>query len=291
MDRIKPYLKAMRINQWTKNAFIFAPLIFDGKLTHFPSFLRILIGTIIFSVLYSGIYVFNDIVDVEADRLHPRKKNRPIASGTISIRNARIFSIALIASALLCGGFLQSEFLLILVLVLFINIIYTFFLKRIPIIDVIAIGVLFLLRLVAGVVLITVKMFSPWLYLVTFMLSLYLGFGKRRSELAALTGNSSQTRPVLNGYSLELLDQLITIVSSVTIMAYSLYTFSGPTLPGNNFMMITIPIVIYGIFRYHYLIQIKHAGGAPEEVLLRDRPLQVTILIYLLAVCIGLYLY
>lgn len=284
-----PYLKAMRINQWTKNLFMFLPLFFDGRLLHLPSFFITFTGFLIFCFMYSGIYIFNDIIDIEADRQHPKKMNRPIASGKIPIKNAWIFAIILILLSLIAAAILKIEFFLFALIVVVVNILYTFFLKKYPLIDVMTIGLLFVIRVIAGVSLVTVKIFSPWLYLMTFMLSLYLGFAKRRSELAALSGTKNVTRPVLNGYSLELLDQLITIVSSVTIMAYSLYTFSGPTLPGGNFMLITIPIVVYGIFRYHYLILIKHAGGAPEEIFLKDRQLQITILIWGLAVGFGLY--
>ena len=284
-----PYLKAMRINQWTKNLFMFLPLFFDGKLFHLPSFLLMLVGFLIFCFMYSGIYIFNDIIDIEADRQHPKKMNRPIASGKIPVKNAWIFAITLILLSLIAAAFLKIEFFLIALIVVIVNVLYTFYLKKYPLIDVLTIGILFVIRVIAGVVLVSVKVFSPWLYLMTFMLSLYLGFGKRRSELAAFSGTNNLTRPVLNGYSIELLDQLITIVSSVTIMAYSLYTFSGPTLPGGNFMMFTIPIVAYGIFRYHYLLQIKHAGGAPEEIFLKDRQLQITILIWGLGVGFGLY--
>ncbi len=290
MSRIKPYLKAMRPIQWAKNGFMFIPLIFDAKLTNLPALRMTVLGFIIFCLLYSGIYLFNDIIDREADRLHPKKSSRPIASGQIKVKSAWIVSITLVAGSLAAAALLKFEFFLTALIVVLINVLYTFWLKKIPLIDVLTIGILFVLRVIAGVILITVKVFSPWLYLMTFMLSLYLGFGKRRSELISLPETAGQTRVVLNGYTLDLLDQLITIVSSVTIMAYSLYTFSGPTLPGNNFMMLTIPIVAYGIFRYHYLIQIENAGGAPEDILLKDRPLRLTLITYGIAVLIGIYL-
>ncbi|MHC1770217.1 MAG: decaprenyl-phosphate phosphoribosyltransferase [Flexilinea sp.] len=288
--RKNPYLNALRIRQWPKNGFVLAPLIFDGQLFNPPALAKTIAGIIIFCVLSSGIYVFNDIIDVHSDREHPRKKNRPVASGKIPIRNAWLYAVILVCTACGTAFILDRDFFLITLVVVAINIIYTLKLKHLPIIDVMTIGTLFILRVLAGASLVVVKIFSPWIYVVTFMLALYLGFGKRRAELAMLADKENLTRPVLDGYSLPLLDQLITIVSSVTIFAYTLYTFSGPTLPENYKMMLTIPFVVYAIFRYHYLIQIKHAGGAPEEVLLSDRPLQITIFLYALTVILAIYL-
>lgn len=287
--RKNPYIRALRIRQWPKNGFILAPLVFDGQLTNFPALSKTFAGLLLLCILSSGIYVFNDINDVESDRAHPRKRFRPIAAGEIPIQNAWFYAAALILFSLICAWFLDNEFFLILCAIILINVIYTRRIKHLPIIDVMTIGLLFILRVAAGASLVVVKIFSPWIYIITFMLALYLGFGKRRAELAMLADHENLTRPVLDGYSLPLLDQLITIVSSVTIIGYTLYTFSGPTLPENNQMMLTIPFVIYGIFRYHYLIQIKHAGGAPEEVLFSDRPLQITILLYVLMVIYAMY--
>ena len=149
----------------------------------------------------------------------------------------------------------------------------------------------FVLRVAAGVTLIVVERFSPWLYVVTTLFALYIGFGKRRAELTLLAENANDHRRVLDGYSIPFLDQLITIVSGTTIVAYSLYTFSAPNLPANHSMMLTIPFVLYGIFRYLYLIQIKQAGGAPEEILLADRPLQVIILLWALTILIIFYIF
>ena len=171
-----------------------------------------------------------------------------------------------------------------------INIGYSFKLKHIPLIDIITIGILFIIRVLSGAVLIKVKIFSPWLYIVTFMLALYLGFGKRRAELAAINGAKNNTRPVLDGYTVPFLDQLLSIISAVIIISYTLYTFSSPAVPSDNRLLITIPFVVYGIFRYLYLIQVKHQGGAPEEVLFSDRWLQGTILLYLISVVYALYI-
>ena len=285
-----PYIHQMRPRQYAKNLFIFVPLFFDRQLFNMRSLLITFLGFITLCILSSGVYVLNDIVDVEADRNHPQKKYRPIASGKISIRNAKIFCVILFVIAFVMGFFINKKFFMLCVLMTLINIAYSFKLKHIPLIDVITIGILFLIRVYSGAVLIEVKIFSPWLYIVTFMLALYLGFGKRRAELASLQGAENTTRPVLEGYTIPFLDQLISIISAVIIISYTLYTFSGPAVPDNNRMMLTIPFVIYGIFRYLYLIQVKHQGGAPEEVLFSDRWLQGTIVLYAVSVIFALYI-
>lgn len=284
-----PYLHQMRPRQYAKNAFIFAPLFFDRQLFNTRSLLLTLAGFFTLCILCSGVYVLNDLVDVESDRNHPQKKYRPIASGKISIRNAKIFCVILFAAAFTLSFILSKNFFLLCVLMALINIAYSFKLKHIPLIDIITIGILFLIRVYSGAVLIRVKIFSPWLYIVTFMLALYLGFGKRRAELASLQGSENNTRPVLDGYTVPFLDQLISIISAVIIISYALYSFSGPAVPSNNRMLLTVPFVIYGIFRYLYLIQVKHQGGAPEEVLFSDRWLQGTIILYAISVVFALY--
>ncbi len=160
-----------------------------------------------------------------------------------------------------------------------------------PLLDVMIIASGFVLRIASGVALINVERFSPWLYVVTTLLALYLGFGKRRAELNLLASGAGEHRKVLEGYSLPLLDQLITIVSATTIVAYSLYTFSAPNLPANHTMMLTIPFALYGIFRYLYLIQVKNYGGAPEEMLLTDRPLQIAIALWGISILLIFYIF
>lgn len=294
MDLLKhfldsPYLHQMRPRQYAKNVFIFAPLFFDRRLFDPHALLVTFLGFITLCILCSGVYVLNDIVDVDADRAHPQKKYRPIAAGKISIRNAKIFCIILFTAAFVFAFAINRQFFLLCVLMAVINIAYSFRLKHIPLIDIITIGILFIIRVLSGAVLIRVQIFSPWLYIVTFMLALYLGFGKRRAELASLQGAENNTRPVLDGYTVPFLDNLISIISAVIIISYTLYTFSGPAIPSNNRLMLTIPFVIYGIFRYLYLIQIKHQGGAPEEVLFSDQWLQGTILLYAVTVVYALY--
>jgi 4-hydroxybenzoate polyprenyltransferase len=166
---------------------------------------------------------------------------------------------------------------------------YTKWLKHVPIVDVLAIASGFVLRVIAGVTLISVERFSPWLYVVMTLLSLFLGFGKRRAELALLAQDAGSHRKILEGYTIPLLDQYIMIVSGTSIVAYSLYTFSAPNVPANHSMMLTIPFVAYTIFRYLYLIHIEELGGAPEDILLTDRPFQISLALWALTVLVIFY--
>ena len=283
-------LKTMRPRQWTKNIFIFAALVFDKQLLNAESFLRTIAGFALFCLISSSVYIFNDLADIEADKLHPEKKNRPIPSGKLPIGAAWGAGITLVIVALALAYFLAPGFEAVLIIYFIINMAYSKWLKHIPIIDVLIIAAGFVLRVHAGVTLIQVERFSPWLYVVMTLLSLFLGFGKRRAELALLAHGAGSHRKVLDGYTLPLLDQYIMIVSGTTIVAYSLYTFSAPNVPENHSMMLTIPFVVYTIFRYLYLIEIKHAGGAPEEVLLSDRPFQIAMILWGVAVLAIFYL-
>ena len=286
---LRALLKTMRPRQWPKNVVVFAALIFDRQLTNLHSFVHTLAGFILFCLLSSTVYIINDLMDQEADRQHPQKKNRPIASGTLPISIAIIAAVVILLVTLPLAFVESTGFGLICVGYFVLNLAYSLKLKHIPLIDVLVIATGFVLRVAGGVTLIRVERFSPWLYVVTTLLALYLGFGKRRAELALLAGNANTHRKVLDGYTLPLLDQFITIVSSTTIIAYSLYTFSAPNLPANHAMMLTIPFALYGIFRYLYLIQVKNSGGAPEELLLTDRPLQIAIAFWGIAILLIFY--
>ena len=287
---LKALIKTMRLRQWTKNGFIFFGLIFDKQLFLLEPFLRTLAGFLLFCLISSAVYLFNDVADLEADRNHPEKKYRPIASGQLPVNVATMSAILLTAVAIPLGYLLAPIFALILSLYLAINMLYSRWLKHVAILDVLIISSGFVLRVAAGVALITVERFSPWLYMLTILFSLYIGFGKRRAEMSLLSEGASAHRKVFEGYTIPLLDQYITIVSGMTIVAYSLYTFSAPNLPDNHSMMLTIPFVVYGIFRYLQLIQTGHAAGAPDEVALKDRGLQVTVLLWGLAVIAVFYL-
>ena len=285
---LRALLKTMRPRQWTKNGFIFAALVFDGKLFHLQDFLRTLFGFILFCLISSTVYIFNDLLDMEADRLHPEKRNRPIASGQLKAPVAMAVGVVLACLTLTLGLLLAWQFALVMVVYLAMMLAYSKWLKHIPILDVLILATGFVLRVHAGTTLIVVQRFSPWLYVVMSLLALYLGFGKRRAELALLAENANNHRKVLEGYTIPLLDQFINIVSGTTILAYSLYTFFRPEAPSD--LMLTIPFVVYAVFRYLYLIEVEHYGGAPEEVLLSDRPLQIAIVLWGLSVLAVFYL-
>lgn len=283
-------LKTMRPRQWAKNVFIFAALVFDKQLFHVDAFLHTLAGFVLFCLISSCVYIFNDLADVEADRQHPEKRNRPIASGKLPVNAAWTAGILLVIITLVFSWLLTPGFLYVVSFYFVLNMAYSKWLKHIAILDVLIIAIGFVLRVHAGVTLIHVERFSPWLYIVMFLLSLFLGFGKRRAELALLAHGAGSHRKVLDGYTLPLLDQYIMIVSGTTIVAYSLYTFSAPNLPENHAMMLTIPFLVYAIFRYLYLVEVKHAGGAPEEILLSDRPFQIAMVLWALTVLSIFYL-
>ncbi len=286
----KALIKTMRPRQWTKNGFVFFALIFDKQLFQLEPFLRTLGGFGLFCLISSVVYLVNDIADIEADRKHPEKKKRPLPSGKLPVKVAWAAAIGLTVVALPLGWLLSPAFAGVLATYLVLNLAYSKWLKHIPIVDVMVIAAGFVLRVHSGVTLIEVERFSPWLYVVTTLGSLYLGFGKRRAELSLLDRGAGSHRRVLDGYTLPLLDQYVTIVSAATILAYSLYTFSAPNLPENHSMMLSIPFVVYIIFRYLYLIQVTHEAGSPEEVLLKDTPIQIAIVLLGLTVLAVFYL-
>lgn len=280
----------MRPKQWTKNVFVFAALVFDGQLLEVGPFTQTLVGFILLCLASGTVYIINDIADIEQDKQHPKKRHRPLASGRLSVRVAWIATIVLGVATLAVSFTLNRWFGALVLTYILINLLYSYRLKHVPIIDVFIIASGFVLRVGAGVMLITVERFSPWLYVCTTLLALFLGFGKRRAELSLLADKANTHRKVLDGYTISFLDQLITIVSAMTIMAYSLYTFSAENLPGDHLMMLTIPFVVYGIFRYLYLIHVENAGGAPDEVLLTDMPFLTSIIGWGLLVMLILYI-
>ena len=286
---LKDFLKSLRVKQWIKNGFVFAGIIFDGQLFNINALFSSILAFLVFCLLSSSVYFLNDIFDIEADKTHPVKKDRPIASGKIS-KSTAIFSAVLMSFSALTAAFVISKpFFFICILYFLINVLYSKWLKHIPILDVMVIASGFVLRVAAGVSVIQVERFSPWLYVVTTLFSLFIGFGKRRAELVLLSKNANNHRVVFEEYTISFLDQLITIVSSTTVLAYSLYSFSAPNLPENHSMMLTIPFVLYGIFRYLYLVKVKQSGGAPEELVLNDRPLQFSVILYGISVLLIFY--
>ncbi len=287
---LKALLKTMRPKQWAKNVFLLAAIVFDRKLTNTDAMLHTLIGVIVFSLVASVVYIINDIADVEADRQHPIKRERPIAAGKLPISIAWVSAILLALIAFPIAIWLSPNFALITLLYLALNLIYSKWLKHEVLFDIILLASLYVIRVAAGVALINVVRFSPWIYIFTTFLALLMGTGKRRAELSEIADGPNAQRRVLDGYTLGFLDQLITLASGMTIITYSMYTFSAPNVPENHAMMLTIPFIIYSIFRYQYLLQVKGIGSAPEELVLSDRPLQLAIALWGLAVLVVFYL-
>jgi 4-hydroxybenzoate polyprenyltransferase len=231
----------------------------------------------------------NDLADIESDREHPAKKERPLPSGQLDPRVAGAASVVLAAFSLVAGYFITPALALILLAYLVVQIAYTFWLKHIVLLDVMVIASGFILRIAAGVVVIDVERFSPWLYVFGGFLALFMALGKRRHELVLLGGDAANHRAILDDYTIALVDSLQFVVMTTAVVAYSLYTFLAEGVPENHVMMLTIPFVVYGIFRYLYLIQVREEGGAPEEILLRDRPLQVDLVLYGIVAIAALY--
>lgn len=290
MSWLVPLLKTMRPKQWVKNGLLFIGLVFDGQLLHLPALLRVAAAFVLFCLLSSLVYIINDLADLQADRNHPKKRLRPLASGQLSISTARLAAVSLALVVFGAAFWLCWQFGLIGLGYFGLNLAYSRWLKHIPILDVMVLAAFYVLRVGAGVVVIVVSLFSPWLYVFTTFMALFLGIAKRRAELALLAGEANTHRKVLEGYTLPLLDQLMTIVTSGAIITYSLYTFWAPGLPENHVMMLTIPFVIFGVFRYLHLVQVEQCGGAPEDVLFSDRPLQVDLLAWGLSVILIFYL-
>ena len=285
---LRALLKTMRPKQWTKNVFVFAALVFDHKLLQTDLMLRALIGFGLLCLLSSTVYLVNDLADIEKDRQHPKKRFRPLAAGQLTPAAALAAVGVFTLIALPLAFALHWQFGVIAGAYLFSNLLYSFWLKHVVLIDVLLVALGYLLRVSAGAVLVTSGI-SPWLYICMTLLALFIGFGKRRGELVLMQADSSSSRRVLQDYSLAFLDELINLVATATLVAYSFYTFSAANLPENHAMMLTIPFVLYGVFRYLYLIHIKGEGGAPDELVLVDRPLQVTLVLWGLATILVLY--
>jgi 4-hydroxybenzoate polyprenyltransferase len=286
---ISGIFKTLRPKQWTKNGFIFAALVFDNKLFQLEPFIKTVLGFILLCLISGTVYLINDLVDVEKDRQHPIKKNRPIPSGQVPFGVAVATAVILSAICLPLSFLLDLNFGFIATAYWLLQIAYSLVLKNIVIVDVLTIAAGFVLRVAAGVALVEAERFSPWLYVFTILLALFLGLGKRRQELDMLKDQASNTRSILDEYNLPFLDEMMAVVTAGTVMTYAFYTFSAPNLPSNHLMMLTIPFVIYGIFRYLYVIHVQGNGGAPDEVLLIDRPLQISILLFMLTVVAILY--
>ncbi len=277
-------IKTMRPHQWTKNALIFAPLFFDGQLTVLESLLRVLVGFGLLCLMASSIYVINDLVDVKSDRMHPKKRHRPIASGLLPVPAATVAAFVLPVFALVGGLLMAPAFALVLAVYFMLHVAYSFRLKHVPLIDILSIAAGFVLRIAAGATLIEVARFSPWLYVCTITLSLFLAVGKRRQEFIELGSKAAQVRPVFAHYTTDFLNETLRLALTSTFITYVIYTVETPIEIGDTEFgaILTIPFVLYGLLRYQFLISVKGIGSAPDEVLLKDRPLQLAILGWML---------
>ncbi len=287
---LKNLLETLRPRQWTKNLVIFAGLVFDRQLFVATPALRVLAAFIIACMVSGLTYTINDIIDLKADRQHPQKCHRPLASGRLPLKAAVLLVILLALVSFSAAFVLSWKFGLICIAYTVLMLAYSKWLKHIMIVDVMVIAAGFLLRVLAGINVIDVTFFSPWLFILTALLALFLGFGKRFAELRLLEGSAGEFRKVLNGYSIPLLNQYLVVMLASILITYMLYTFSAHPQGISYTMMLTIPFVFFGIFRYMYLIQNFNTASTPEEVLLKDRPLQAAILLWGLAVMLILYL-
>ncbi|MEI7554175.1 decaprenyl-phosphate phosphoribosyltransferase [Candidatus Chlorohelix sp.] len=290
MSTIKYLILAMRPKQWPKNAIVFAGVVFDNHLFQYNYLLKAFIAFILFCGISSAVYLLNDLVDIEKDRQHPKKRFRPLPSGKLKPRVAFLAMILLVAITIPISLLLSWKFGVVISAYFIIQIAYSFYLKNIVIIDVFTISSGFVLRAVGGAFVIEVNV-SVWLLVCTMLLSLFLGLSKRRHELVLLAEGATDHRRILKEYTSELVQEMISVVTSSVVIAYSLYTITAPNLPKNNLMPLTIPFVLYAIFRYLYLVYRRDEGGSPEETLLKDYPLLIDIFLWGITSIVILYVF
>lgn len=293
-------LRAMRPRQWVKNVFVFAALAFsEERLWLFWQnpwpLLKVVGAFVVFCLAASGIYLVNDLVDIEKDRAHPKKRHRPFASGRLSPVVGMIAAVLLIVLVIPSAIVLDPHFNFLAVIMLYIFIqgfLYSYWLKNIVLLDILVLAAGFVLRAIGGAAVIGV-LITPWLLLCMLLLALFLGIGKRRHELMLLESSAGEHRRILEEYSLPMLDQMMSIVTASIIMAYSVTVFLAPVAPQDPYpmLMATIPFVIYAIFRYLYLIYIRGEGGSPDELLLKDMPLAGSVVLWGISVLIVLLLF
>jgi 4-hydroxybenzoate polyprenyltransferase len=287
MAHLPPLIVALRPKQWIKNNLVFLAFIFSADQAWFlerpdtwlPLLVKAAVAFIAFTAIASAEYLVNDLRDIESDRLHPKKRFRPLAAGTVSPRAAVTTALVLGVVGAAAGAALGLGFFIVLALYAVQSLAYSYWLKHVVILDVVVNAIGFVLRAIGGALAIGVPI-SPWLYIVTMMGALFIAIYKRRSEMVLLQQGAAGHRKILGEYSLPLLDQMASIVTASTVMAYTLYTFTAANLPENHMMMATVPFVIYGVFRYMYLVHKHDEGGSPEEMLLKDRPLLIDVVLW-----------
>ncbi len=289
-DKLRLVLISMRPGQWPKNAFLFAALLFSRNIFHPAQVLTSVLAFGIFCLAAGAVYVLNDLLDMEQDRNHPKKRSRPLASGALDPQTGALAFSILLPVSLLAGYLVNGTFLLAVAAYLVLQIAYCTFLKKVILLDVFSIASGFFLRVAAGSAAIGVPM-SKWLLICTIFISLFLALAKRRHELLALGEGAGEHRKVLEEYNLLFLDQMVSIATAGTIVSYSLYTLSEETIAkfGTGRLWLTVPLVLYGISRYLYRVYRHGDGGRPEELVWKDRPLLMCVAVYVVSVILILY--
>jgi len=284
-------VKSLRIQQWIKNLWVFAPLIFSQNVFDLPLLIKTIFAFVLFCILSGAAYILNDIQDLEEDKLHPVKSKRPLASGRLKKNHALFACILLVLLGLTGAYFLNIYFFVVLLVYFIIQIAYSNWLKHVVIIDVFLIASGFFLRVIAGGFAIEVQL-SPWLFICTILIALFLAMSKRRHELVLLDKSAGIHRPVLKEYTPQLLDQMIAVVTASTVISYCLYTVSSETIAkfGTKNLLFTVPFVLYGIFRYLYLVHQKDEGGSPEALIIKDKPLLVDLFLWIATAMLILYM-
>ena len=280
---IKELIISMRPKQWYKNLVIFIGIVFSLKLLNLGLWIDVITAFAVFCVISGCLYIINDIIDVDKDKNHPKKCKRPIASGKLKTSNAWISAVILIIAALGVSYLISIWFLASAVAFFLLILIYSLFLKQLIIVDMMVISSGFVIRAIAGCAAVGVIV-SPWLIICAFLLALFLAIGKRRHELVILGKNASNHRKILDGYSTEMLDQMMNITTSALIMSYSIYTF----FTGKIYIMLTIPFAFYGLFKYIYMVHAENFGGEPE-MLFKDKGMLLSMAIWAILVIVILY--
>ncbi len=291
MSTFRALIRSMRPQQWTKNIlFVFPAILFDAKILELELLIRVIAAAGLLVLVSGSVYIVNDLMDQEQDRAHPRKRHRPIASGMLSVTVAKLAAAILAAVSLGLAYRLDFDLFLLLALYLLTQLVYSLRLKHIALLDVLIVAAGFVIRVMVGGVVIDVEV-SPWLYAFTGLLALFLVVGKRRQELVLLGDQAANTRKTFRQYNLPLLDDMLRIVTTSTLITYILYTIEVETMTkrGAHWGLITVPFVLYGLFRYLYLLHVEETSSAPEEILLADRPIQLALLLAGIAYFIILY--
>ena len=284
-------LRTMRPKQWHKNGLVFMALVFDEKLTNWPLLGKTILAFILFCMISSTVYIINDLADLEKDKVHPKKRRRALPSGQLEPWFAVLGAVGILAICVPLCFWLNAYFGALILTYFFLNLAYSFTLKNVVIVDVMVLAAGFVLRVAAGTFVAEAERFSPWLYVCTIFLALFLAIGKRRHELILLAEGANSHRKILDEYTVKFLDEMSHLVTTGAIISYSLYTFSAVNLPENHAMMLTIPFLIYFVFRYLYLIHVKGEGGAPDMLVYTDLPLLLDLLLWGLGVILIMYVF